>query len=263
VVGKLLLLRVYLDAGSLPGGGYYSPLWPGVGCATLIPVPEAFAERATRDMDPASVVDPCTGRPLLDFLPVDRWWLLHNDPRLDLGFYTDYYAPRGRLPRSLAGGDVVGFVAGLAVYPEGFWSRRRSLPEIRRALHLAAGKERAAVHLVGFLEVEEVVDTARTGWGRLLARHPQLRSSPHYARHDDYPTAVIGRGYLVYPPAPLSEPRPWLARQPPSRLLARMLGEEAAWALARGNYRRSRLARLDAGELREVLEEAGYSARPA
>ena len=146
------------------------------------------------------------------------------------------------------------------MYPEGFWSKRRTLSEIRRGFRQVVDSGKAAIYLVGFLEVEEVVDTARTGWDYLLDRHPQLKHSPHHARDGDYPVAVIGRGYLVHPPAPLSKPKPHLARQPPSQLLVKIIGREASRALANGNYRRSRLVQLSAKELKEILEEEGYSA---
>ena len=147
------------------------------------------------------------------------------------------------------------------MYPEGFWSKRRTLSEIRRGFRQVVDSGKAAIYLVGFLEVEEVVDTARTGWDYLLDRHPQLKHSPHHARDGDYPVAVIGRGYLVHPPAPLSKPKPHLARQPPSQLLVKIIGREASRALANGNYRRSRLVQLSAKELKEILEGEGYSVK--
>ncbi|MET1128705.1 MAG: hypothetical protein ABWW70_05255 [Thermoproteota archaeon] len=265
MAGKGLLLRAFLDTGSLPGGGYYSPLHPELGCATLIPVPEEEAPNAAEGMDPSRWVDPCTGSPLERFMPYDRRWMLHNDPRLDLGFYTDYFAPRGRLPRrlgvKLGKGDVLGFVAGLAVYPEGFWERRRSLAEVRRAFRGAVAEGRAAVYVVGFIEVEAVVDISATGWSTLLSVYPKLRESPHYAREGDAPVAVIGQGYLVEPPCPASTPSASIDRQPPSELLQRVAGREAALAFSRSNYRRSRVLRLSARQLAEELQREGCSVK--
>ncbi|KSW12156.1 hypothetical protein CF15_05175 [Pyrodictium occultum] len=144
------------------------------------------------------------------------------------------------------------------MYAEGFWSRPRSLGEIRRAFRRAAAEGRAGVYLVGLLEVREILDASEQGWAAILQRHPELRHSPHLLRPGDRPAAVTGRGLLVHPPAPLSEPGPGPQAQRPARLLQRLLGASAAEALARGRYRRSRIVDRSLDEVAELLREEGH-----
>ncbi len=249
-----LTLRVYLDTSSLPGGGgYYPPLHPGRGCATLLPVPEPGLRGRPPPLDPWVAGDPCTGRAVAWFQPLGLEWPLHRDPRLDLGWYMDRWAPRGRLPRRLAGGGLLLFVAGLAVYPEGFWAERRSLSEIRRAFRGAVEAGRAGVYLVGLLEAWEALDVGREGWGRLLARCPTGAESPHYWTRDHWTVALLGRGFLVEPPLYMG--RPGSA----SEAARQLLGGEAAEALARGRFRRSRLLALSLDALESLV--SGWGSR--
>ncbi|RUM47831.1 MAG: hypothetical protein DSY37_01310 [Hyperthermus sp.] len=273
LAGRLLILRTFIDTGSLRGGqGYYSPIHVERECATLIPVPETRVKRRHRLLDPEAVGDPCTGMPLSHFMPRGGEWLIHNDPRLDLGFYTDYYAPRGRLPRRpghrLSKGDVIGFAAGLAYYGDGFWETRRSMYEIRMEFKSAVKEGRAAIYLVGFIKVARIVDVGSVGWERAVREFPQLRESPHLlgaveGGGDEGTIAVIGEGYIVRPPAPLSTPTDRLERQPPSRLLERLIERDNAVSFSRSNYRRTKLLRIPLGRLREVLSSEGYSIVPA
>lgn len=264
MAGKLLLLRVYLDTGSLARGGYYSPLHVSEECATLIPVPETETKSRLDFIDPNKVVDPCTHMPLRRFQPWEQSWLLHNDPRLDLGFYTGYYAPRGRLPRRpghrLVRNDVLGFIAGLAVYPEGFWDKWKRLQDIRRAFKNAVNSGRAGVYLIGFIVVKAVINIEAVGWNKALEMFPQLSQSPHYLRKYDHPVAVIGEGYIVRPPVRLTEPSQGLARMKPNSFLKRLIGDDAAKALAQSNYRRSRIMRIGrVWKLIDALKEEGHS----
>ena len=262
-----IVLRAYLDTSSeaeTGGGrvrpGYYSPLHPRLGCATLIPIPEPVAKPLPH-LDPRSAPDPCTGRSIAHYQPLGLEWLLHRDPRLGPGFYTDYWAPRGRIPHALRGGGLILFAAGLTVYPEGFWERRRTLGEIRREHRRAWREGRTGIYLVAVLAAERVVDVAATGWDAAVKAVPALRLSPHYARTlagaADEPAALIGQGFLVKPPLPLG--RPGQASVEAKRLL----GAEEAEATARGNWRRSRVLRLSLGEVRERLSEMGHTLEKA
>ncbi len=256
---KLWILRAFLDTSSLRGrGGYFSPLHAR-DCATLIPIPEIDAKRSVF-LDPSVVKDECTGKPLEHYMPTDMGWLLHRDPRLDLGFYMDY---SWRLSSSLARGDMLAFMAGLARYPEGFWERRRSYREIKKAFRESVRLKRAGIYLVGLLHVREVIGISRSGWDYALRSHPQLSESPHYQRPDDKPIAVVGRGYLVSPPAPLSIPSIKLSGQPPTDLAKALLGIEVAGKMAGGNYRKSRGVEKNLDEIGEVLKERGYELTPA
>ncbi len=258
---RVLLLRAWLDTSSLPGGqGYYSPLEGG--CATLIPIPEEHINRGDyprEALDPRHYRSPCSGRSLDNYMPVGRVWLLHNDPRLDLepGFYTDYYAPQGRLPRSpersLRPGDLLLFAAGLAQYPQGFWERRRRLAEILRAFREARERGRLGVYLIGGLRVKKTIDVSRTGWERALELAPVLRYSPHLYRDRDRPVAVVGEPVAIGGPVPLARPSGGRLCGEPSPWLMELLGQQAAAAFLRQNCRRARVVTLG----REKLAELG------
>jgi len=256
-VTRVLLLRAWLDTSSLPGGqGYYSPLEGG--CATLIPIPEEHVNRGDyprEALDPRVARSPCSGRSLDNYMPLGRGWLLHNDPRLDMepGFYTDYYAPQGRLPRSpergLRPGDLLLFAAGLAQYPRGFWERRRRLTEILRAFREARERGGLGVYLVGGLRVEKVIDVSRTGWERALELAPVLRYSPHLYRDGDRPVAVVGEPLATGEPVLLARPAAGRLCGEPTPLLIGLLGRRAAEAFLRQNCRRARVVTVEGERL--------------
>ncbi len=246
---KILLLRAYAETSS---NGYYSPLHRG-NCPTLLPIPEEGVLRAKPwFMDPRRTRSPCTGEPLSTYYPVEHAATpIHNDPRLDLGLYTDYYMPGGRLPsrpgKRLGRGDVLLFMAGLAQYPDEAWRRPRSLREQKRLFDEARRRGRAAVYLVGGIVVEEIVDTGLVGWEKAVRRHPVLACSPHYYRVMDEPVAVLGRGFTLQPPPRIS------CGRGPCRGFTMLLGD-AALGAARNNYRRTRVVEWR-GNWTDFLEE--------
>lgn len=226
----LLVLRAWSD---LANGGLYSVLHPD-GCATLIPIPETGELRATPCFLRADMLlSPCTGKPIASYNS-GRYMLLHNDPRLDAGFYTDYYAPGGRIPRKLSGGDVLLFAAGL------------------RLERCGKGRSCRGVYIVGGILVREVVNIAAVGWREALERHPELSLSPHYWRHDDRPVAVTGEGFTITPPLRVDD-----GDGGPSEALGELLGWEAARAFARGRFRRSRLVEGDIDLVERVAASWG------
>ena len=187
-------------------------------------------------LDPARLLSPCTGEPLAAY--TGHTMPLHNDPRLDHGFLTDHWAPRGRIPRSLQQGDTVGFMA--LVEPPGEPGRRY-------------------IGLVALLTVEKIVDTAATGWEKAVMEEPVLAQSPHYWRAErDNPVALLGEAVLLEPPPPLSAP----GRLTEPSTWARSLLGEAAERLARGRFRRSRLLALDAAEVLDQAERLGSAPVP-
>ncbi len=255
---RLLLLRAWLDTGSLPGGrGYYSPLEEG--CPVLIPIPEhgVAAGEPPEWIDPKRWRSGCSGRPLADYMPLDHEWLLHNDPRLDLGFYTDYYSPWGRIPRSpekeLRPGDIVAFAAGLAEYPRGFWARRRRLAEILRVFAEARSRGRTGVYLVGYIRVQRVVDVDKLGWENVLHRYPVLGFSPHLLRPGDRPVAVLGEPHVPEEPLPLARSVAGRLCGTATETLIRLLGARAARGFLRQKCRRARVVNVSTARLMELL----------
>ncbi len=249
---RLLLLRAWLDTSSLGGWGYYSPLEGS--CPTLIPVPEPRAnlQGLPPFMDPFRWRSRCTGLPLAHYMPVGGEWPMHNDPRLDLGFYTDRFAPHGRLPRSLEPGDVIGFVAGLAVYPQGFWERRRRRSEILRAFRESVSRRRVGLYLIALLEVEKLVDTLTVGWENALKMIPALRESPHY-HVGDPAVAVVGRFVMPREPVPLAYPSSGRLCGSAAEPLLDLLGMEAALSFLRQGCRKSRMVDVDPSTIKCVV----------
>ncbi len=236
---KLLLLRAFFETSN---GGYYSPIHDN-GCATLLPI---LDNREWYRVIPPhllanNIVDTCTGCRLSAYYAVEYGVqpLVHRDPRLDLGFYTGYYAPGGRLPKSsdkrLVEGDYLLFMAGLARYPEGFWGARRRLNEIKRIFQRLVHDGKTGIFIVGGLRVVEVVDVSVTGWSRVLEEYPFLAESPHYYRFNDNPVAVIGEP-LQITPIKIAD-----SRGKPTMELIKIVGREHALKIARNKYRKSRV----------------------
>ena len=238
---KLLLLRAYIETSN---GGYYSPIHPDNDCYTLLYIPENPQRlRVVPDhLIPRNITDPCTGRRLADYYPVEmREKPIHRDPRLDLGFYTGYYMPHGRQPKKpgkrLEPGDHLAFMAGLAEYPPNYWDKPHTHREIKRTFRqICRNPKQCGVYIVGGIIIEEIVNIAETGWKQAVAMYPALRESPHYYRIDDYPVAVIGKTYQLNPPIRISSPE---NSRKPSEQLIQLVGEQNASNIARNNYRRS------------------------
>lgn len=248
---RLLLLRVFFETSN---GGYYSPIH-GDGCASLLPIPD---DRRRYRVIPShllanNIVDTCTGDKLSAYYPMEYGVqpLVHRDPRLDLGFYTGYYAPGGRLPKSndkrLGEGDYLLFMAGLARYPRSFWNTRRRLGEIKRVFRKLVREGRTGIFIVGGLRVTRVVDVSVDGWDRVLEEYPFLAESPHYYRFNDHPVAVIGKP-LSIDPVMIAD-----SAGKPTRKLVELIGREYAYRVARNNYRKSKVVRIEGS-----LEETGW-----
>ncbi len=206
-------------------------------CPVLLPVPDPrVPEPPPPHLDPWSVEDQCAGRSLAWYMPVGGEWRLHRDPRLDLGFYTEPLDPRRRrLPRRLGRGDVIVFAAGLAWFPEGFWSSRRRRREILSAFQGA----RRGVYAVALLRVEGVYEV--TDWSVPPPVEGALES-PH-ASYREPALLVHGRVEAIDPPAPLD---PGLYPEP---LRGRLR------ILERGRFRRGSLG--DAGLVEAALAGTG------
>lgn len=236
---RLFMIRVFLSSSDLPGmQGYYSLFLPEKACAGLIPIPDRGIswDKMPSHLDPCKAVEPCTGLKYEMLQPIEYKWVLHRDPRIDLGFYTDSRFARARSD------DILLFTAGLAEYPNGFWGQRRwSIREIRRVFLDSVRKGKAGVYVVGGIVVEKVLDISRLkrGWREAVEKTPMLKYSPHYHRGHDLPRAFLGKGFTLKPPLPISRRVEGRLAGPPTRLLKKLLGEEKALAYARKKYRKS------------------------
>ncbi len=250
---RLLLLRAYMDTSD---GGYYSPLHSS-GCVSLLPMPEKKRiRRPPAFLRPRYLVDPCTGGSL------DKYYVsgcferyphtVHNDPRPDLGFYTGYYMPRGRVPhrepKKLRRGDILLFMAGLAEYPEDTWRIARSVRDVQKILTGLKREGKAGIYIVSGLVVEEVLDISQTGWNRALKKYPQLRYSPHYYRRGDKPVAVIGRGFYLNPPLMIYSYKTGLTRK-----FIELIGEDNAVKVSRNNFRRSAVIEVPYNTIKDIV----------
>lgn len=248
---KLLILRAYLETSN---GGYYSPLHSK--CYTLLPIPEnpRKLREVPEHLQPDKIVDLCTKKKLSSFYPLEhRNNPLHNDPRLDLGFYTGYYMPKGRIPhraeKRLGENDLLLFMAGLARYPENFWSKSRSLREIKKAFRESVRRGKSGIFIIGGIIVREIIDISETGWGIMIKKYPVIKHSPHYYRRNDYPVAVIGKGFFLKKPFRIST-----SNLKPTKNFVELIGKENAYNTARNNYRRTRVIKIkDASAFIESL----------
>lgn len=237
-MAKLLILRAFFETSN---GGYYSPL--NRECYTLLPIPEDLSKlgKTPPHLQPEKIIDQCTGEKLSKFYPIEHDNNpLHNDPRLDLGIYTGYYMPKGRLPykknKKLEENDLLLFMAGLAEYPEKFWSKRRRLSEIKKAFRESQVKDKAGIFIVGGIIIDEIIDISKIGWKNSIRRYPNIIYSPHYYRKNDYPVAVIGKGFLLRKPFKIST-----SKLKPTKNFIELIGKENAYNTARNNYRRTRI----------------------
>ncbi len=238
---KLLLLRAYIETSN---GGYYSPIHSDKNCYTLLYIPENPARlRMVPDhLIPQNITDPCTSRKLADYYPIEmKDKPIHRDPRLDLGFYTGYYMPQGRLPKKpgkrLEPGDHLVFMAGLAEYPPNYWDKPHTQREIIRTFRqICRNPKRCGIYIVGGIIIKEIINIVETGWNNAITIHPDLKESPHYYRKNDHPVAVIGKSYILNPPVRISS---LVDNRRPSEQLIQIVGERNAYSIARNNYRRS------------------------
>ncbi len=251
---RILLLRVFVETSN---GGYYSPLHED-GCATLLPIPDDKRKYRTipSHLLAGNIVDECNGRELSQYYPVELGEnpIVHRDPRLDKGFYTGYYAPKGRIPRRhgkrLGRGDYLVFIAGLARYPRGFWEKRRRLAEIHRAFTEARRRGLTGIYIVGYIVVEDIVDVNADGWSRVLEKYSFLKESPHYYRVNDKPVAVIGKPVKTRPPIMIAD-----STGSPTIMLAELIGRENALKLAKNHYRKSRVLNVEPYILEKLVKQ--------
>ncbi len=203
---KVLFYRAFLDTTK---GGYYSPLHEDLKCASLIPPAELPLTPKRLSiipswLNPYKVIDSCTGNPIVKFMPWDKKWVLHNDPRLDLGFLTDRPIARGgRIPWGIVNEGIVIFVSGLITYPKGFWEIPRRFVEIKRFFRESMENCRASLYAVGGLVIKDFIDILEVGWKKAIEKYPCLEQSPNYWYLDPEVIVLIGEPFKLRPPVKL------------------------------------------------------------
>ncbi len=235
---KMLFYRAFLDTSN---GGYYSPLHRELKCASLIPQVELplTPERLSIIppwLNPYKVIDSCTGKYIEKFMPWDKRWVLHNDPRLDLGFLTDRPVARGgRIPWGIINEGVIIFVSGLIVYPKDFWEVPRRFVEIKKIFKESMENCKASLYAVAGLIVKNFIDILESGWKKAIDKYPCLRESPNYWYLDPEVIALIGEPFKLRPPVKLYTFCNWNV----SDVLVELLGSEVAEKVARHIIRKT------------------------
>jgi len=245
----VVLLRVYADTSNI---GYYSVLHED-GCVTLLPINEKYSvSEIPSFLDPRRIVDPCRNTPLRAYYKFARVEVnaVHNDPRLDLGFYTEEL--RGaRLPRKkLRPRDIVFFMAVLAEYPDEIWYS--SKVSMRKVLSLLRKEGKIGVYLVGGIVVERKVAIQSDTWSEAVKAYPILAYSPHYYRVEARDTfAILGKGFRIEPPLKIA-----VYTQTGFRVmdtLKRLVGSSASLNLAKQRFRKSRYLLVDESVLDNLV----------
>lgn len=248
---RVVLVRAYSDLSNV---GYYSVLHEDE-CVTILPIVERRELRAVPAfMEPSSIVDKCTGRKLSTYYKFSRvgQGAIHNDPRIEMGFYTEDSRPSRLSARGISRGAVLLFMTGLAKYPEDVWLF--DLKVFRKVLRRIREENKVGLYVVGGIVVDRVVsiDGSSYDWSRAVEEFPVLMYSPHYYRSErGSAVAFVGRGFFVNPPLKIATVTSRGYRI--SRSLYDLVGRGVAMKLARQNFRKSSLVEVPVEAYERVL----------
>lgn len=195
---KIVLIRVYAD---LSNPGYYSVIHRD-NCITILPVVEKNSlETIPSFMDPGRIIDKCSGKPLEYYYKFSKFnpKAIHNDPRIDLGFYTEE-ARSNRLPYTkMSRETIILFMSGLAKYPENIWFASKK--EFRKIQREIRSKNLMGIYIIGGIVLNKVLKIESSDWNKTFEEIPVLMYSPHYYRKNNKNTvAFIGKGFYINPP---------------------------------------------------------------
>lgn len=246
---NIVLIRVFSDLVNI---GYYSVIHSD-DCVTLLPLVETRRVRGKPSfLDPRRVIDKCTGDPLIKYYLFTKYRveIIHNDPRIDLGFYTEEYRGR-RLPkRKLKKGDLVLFMSGLAEYPDKIWYYRST--SISRVLRDLKREGKVGIYLIGGLFVEKTVRIKSDEWSEVIERNQVLMYSPHYYRLEDRDAfAVIGRGFYINPPLRIAKLTIHGYRL--SNELISLIGRRESYKLTKQNFRKSKYLTIKQDKFENII----------
>ncbi|MCD6195438.1 MAG: hypothetical protein J7J82_01465 [Staphylothermus sp.] len=244
-MAKTILLRVYAESAN---GGVYSILWED--CLTILPIPERqILRNDPKHLRMDKIIDKCTNKPIKEFYPKrirEKYLYVHYDPRLDKGFYTDYYMPRGRLPKKknkrLDENDLLLFMAGIV---ESKKSNITKIPSINKSVR----NGKAGIFIIGGIIVEEIINVSEIGWKKAIKKYPELKLSPHYYRYGDSPVAVIGKSFILEEPYPLM-----MFPRIINKNAFKLLGKEILYNMIRNNFRRSRVFETNPDKILKILK---------
>ncbi len=245
----LVLVRVFSDTNNI---GYYSVLHDDQ-CISLLPIIETTGLRDKPIfMDPYRIIDPCRNVPLITYYKFTKYRInaIHNDPRLDLGFYTEENKP-SRLPKKkLKKGDIILFMAGLAQYPPEIWFFDNV--NMRKILYNLRKEGKIGVYIVGGLVVERKIEINNSQWNDAISKYPVLTYSPHYYRVEKRNTfAVLGKGFYIDPPIKIAVLTTKGYRL--TRKFISLIGYNNAEKLLRQNFRKSRYILVEHDRLEKIL----------
>ncbi len=246
---NIVLLRVFSDLVNI---GYYSVLHED-DCYTLLPIVERHKLREIPAfLDPRKIRDRCSGDPLIKYYLFSKYDVvaIHNDPRIDLGFYTEEYRG-GRLPRRKLGkGDLVLFMSGLARYPDKIWYYRST--RINDVLKELKRRGDVGIYLIGGIVVDKTLTISSSDWGEIVEKYQVLMYSPHYYRLDKRETyAIIGRGFYVKPPLRLANLTPRGYKL--SKNLLTLIGRTEAYKLVKQNFRKTKYLGIDREKIESMI----------
>jgi len=244
----VVMIRVYSDLQNI---GYYSVLHND-GCVTYLPIIEKKRLRETPSfLDPNRVVDKCSGEPLSKYYRYSRYVVLaiHNDPRIDLGLYTEEI--RGRLPKKIGRNTWILFVSGLAEYPEEAWNMKSM--DFKKMLVDLKKRGKIGIYIVGGIIVDKSILIKNVEWDNYVSKYTVLMYSPHYYRLEDREThAILGRGFWINPPlkiATLNYPRGYSV----TRELLSLIGYGEAGKFVKQNFRKTRIMDIGVEKINQIL----------
>lgn len=245
----IVLIRVFSD---LKNMGYYSVIHNDH-CITFLPIIEMRdLRKIPLFLDPRKIIDHCRNTPLISYYRFSKYDVkaIHNDPRIDLGFYTEDNKP-SRLPKKkLKKNDIILFMTGLAFYPPEIWFSNKA--NMNKILYELKKNGKIGIYIVGGLIVNNLIEINGINWDKIIAKYPVLTYSPHYYRlRREKTLAILGRGFYIDPPVKIASRYIYGYRL--SRDIISLIGYRNAVKILRQNFRKSSYIVIRREKIEEIL----------